>query len=348
MGLPTTMTAAVTVGHGGPEQIEIRHDYPCPRLGAGEVLVEVAAAAVNNTDIWSREGRYGTATDADAVVGWRGVPLDFPRIQGMDVTGEVVGVGEGVQGSWLSRRVLVDPAFEYTGMFPTSIIGSEVDGGFAQYHVCHERQLCDVTGSPLTDAQLACLPCAYGTALGMLNRAACAAAERILVTGASGGVGLAAVQLLAARGCVVVARTSAPHRELVEGSGAAEISLRGVDDLSQLAPVDAVVDVVGGEEFAMAVDRLRAGGRLVTAGAIAGPVVALDLRRLYLLQRTLIGSTMHTPADFRQLAGFAVAGSVSPVVAGTYLLEEIADAQARFVSGNFVGKLVFEPHGTAK
>ncbi len=338
------MTAAITVGHGGPDQIEVRTDQPLPRVGPGEVLIRVTAAAVNNTDIWSREGRYGTAEDADAIVGWRGVPLDFPRIQGMDIAGEVVGFGEGVSASWLSRRVLVDPAVEYTGVFPTSIAGSEVDGGFAQYHVCQERQLCDVTGSPLTDAQLACLPTAYGTALGMLNRADCKTGERVLVTGASGGVGMAALQLLVDRGCIVVARTSAPHRELILALGAAEVSVRGVDDLSDLERVDAVVDVVGGEEFGTAVDRLRAGGRLVTAGAIAGPVVSLDLRRLYLQQRTLIGSTMHTPDDFVQLAQIAVAGAVAPVVAGTYPLSDIAAAQARFLSGDFVGKLVLQPH----
>ncbi len=337
------MTAAVTVAHGGPDRIEIRSDWPVPDLMSGRALVKVTAAAVNNTDIWSREGAYGTATDPDAIAGWRGVPLDFPIIQGIDIAGVVVAVGDDVDRKWVGRRVIVDPAVDYEGGYPTRIVGSETDGGFAQFHACAERQLHDVTSSPLTDPQLSCLPTAYGTALGMINRADCAGGERVLVTGASGGVGMAALQLLLARGCDVVARTSESKRDLIAGLGVAEVSARGVDDVSLLRHVDAVVDVVGGDEFGLLIDRLRDGGRLVTAGAIAGPVVPFDIRRLYLHQRTLIGSTMHTPADFAELAEIAVAGSVEPLVAATFALDRIADAQARFIAKDFVGKLVVQP-----
>lgn len=338
-----TMTAAVTVGHGGPDRIEVHHDWPRPRPGRGQASVRVTAAAVNNTDIWSREGAYGTTDDPDAVVGWKGVPLDFPLIQGIDIAGEVVEVGPDVDPAWIGKRVIVDPAAEYDGEYPSHIVGSEVDGGFAQFYVGDERRLHDVTTSPLTDAQLSCLPTAYGTSLGMLNRADCAAGERVLVTGASGGVGMASLQLLLARGCEVIARTSAARRDQVAELSVAEVSVRGVDDISRLRPVDAVVDVVGGDEFGLIIDRVRDGGRIVTAGAIAGPVVPFDIRRLYLHQRTLIGSTMHTPADFAQLAGLALDGAVAPLVAATYPLADIHAAQAHFTTGNFVGKLVLEP-----
>ncbi len=343
MNEQATMLAAVTMGHGGPDRIEVRDDWPRPGAAPGEVLVRVTAAAVNNTDIWSREGAYGTASDPGAIVGWKGVPLDFPRIQGIDIAGVVADVGSGVDSAWIGTRVLVDPAARYDGDFPVDIVGSEVDGGFAQYHVCAERQLHDVTPSPLTDAQLSCLPTAYGTALGMINRAGCSRGERILVTGASGGVGMAAVQLLVDRGCNVVARTSAAHRDRIVELGVAEVSVRDVDEVSALSHVDAVVDVVGGDEFGAMIDRLRDGGRLVTAGAIAGPVVPFDIRRLYLHQRTLIGSTMHTPDDFAELARIAIAGGVDPLVAATYPLAEITAAQARFLAKDFTGKLVLEP-----
>ena len=338
-----TMTAAVTVGHGGPEMIEIHNDWPVPQLEPGQALVRVTAAAVNNTDIWSREGAYGTTADPAAVVGWKGVPLAFPLIQGMDLAGVVVAVGSGVDAAWIDRRVIVDPAARYDGAFPVDIIGSELDGGFAQFHCCAEGQLHDVTGSPLSDMQLACLPTAYGTALGMINRASCAAGERVLVTGASGGVGMAALQLLVDLGCEVVARTSATHRDLIARLGVAEVSVRGVDAIDRVRHLDAVVDVVGGDEFGPLIDRLRDGGRMVTAGAIAGPVVPFDIRRLYLHQRTLIGSTMHTPADFVALARIAIAGGVRPIVAATYPLTDIAAAQAKFVVRDFFGKLVLEP-----
>ena len=341
MSVPSTMTAAVTLAHGGAEQLEVRSEWPCPQPVPGQALVRVTGAGLNNTDIWPREGAYGTAADADAVVGWKGVPPDFPRIQGIDIVGRISAVGGGVDAVWLDTRVIVDPAARYVDDLPRDIVGSEVDGGFAEYHLCSVAQLHDVSESPLTDRQLACLPTAYGTALGMIDRAACAPGE--LVTGSSGGVGMAAIQLLLHRGCEVVARTKAAHRDLIADLGVAEVSVRDVDQVRDLRPVDAVVDVVGGDEFASLVERLRDKGRLVTAGAIGGPVVSLDLRRLYLQQRTLIGSTMHTPADFRRLAEIANAGGVHPIVAATYPLAEIATAQARFVSRDFVGKLVVVP-----
>lgn len=342
------MTAAVTVRHGGPEVIEIRSDWPVPEVGAADVRVRVTAAALNNTDIWSREGAYGTAEDPDAIAGWKGVPLEFPRIQGIDVAGVVESVGAEVDPAWNGRRVLVDPAVRYAGDFPIEVMGSEADGGFAEYHVCPAHRVHDVSGSPLSDAQLACLPTAYGTALGMINRAGCSAGERVLVTGSSGGVGGAAIQLLTDRGCHVVARTSPSKVEAVEGSGASEISVRGVDALSEMDEVDAVIDVVGGDEFGELVDRLRDGGRLATAGAIAGPLVTLDLRRLYLRQRRLIGSTMHTPRDFAELARIATAGGIRPHVAEVFPLAELGAAQQRFERKDFFGKLVVEPSGTTR
>ena len=197
--------------------------------------------------------------------------------------------------------------------------------------------------SPLTDVQLACLPTACGTALGMPTRARREPGESVLVTGASGGVCMAAVQLLLDRGCDVVARTSAAHRDVFAMLGVGEVSVRGVDALAGVAPVDAAVDVVGGPDFGALVGRLRDRGRLVTAGAIGGPMVTLDLRRLYLQQRTLIGATMHAPAVFADLRAIAVAGGVEPPVAPTFPLTEIAAAQAWFVAGDLVGKLVLVP-----
>jgi NADPH:quinone reductase-like Zn-dependent oxidoreductase len=315
------MTAAVTMRHGGPDAIEIRSDWPVPDVGADDLLVRVTAAALNNTDIWSREGAYGTAEDRGAVAGWKGVPLEFPRIQGIDVVGAVESVGDRVDRAWIGRRVLIDPAVAYAGDFPVEVMGSEVDGGFAEFVACSQGRVHDVSGSPLSDPQLATL----------------------FVTGSSGGVGSAAIQLLVDRGCQVVARTSAAKAARVGEWGAGEISVRGTDRLADTAEVDAVVDVVGGEEFGDLLDRLRDGGRMVTAGAIAGPVVSLDLRRLYLRQRRLIGSTMHTPSDFAQLARIAVAGGVRPEVAEVFPLTDLHRAQERFLEKDFVGKLVVSP-----
>ncbi len=342
------MLAAVTMGHGGQDETVLRTDWNVPDIGPGQGLVRVTAAALNNTDIWSRAGAYGTTENPEAIAGWRGVPLDFPRIQGIDAVGVVQAVGANVDTSWIGRRVIVDPTVEYHGDFPVRVLGSEVDGGFAQFTLATEAQLFDVTDSPLTDAQLACLPTAYGTALGLINRAGCAPGQRVLVTGSSGGVGSAAIQLLLTRGCHVIARTSPGKAEAVRETGVAEVSVRGVDPLADLAEVDRVIDVVGGDEFGELLDRLRDGGRMATAGAIAGPVVQFDIRRLYLRQRTLVGSTMHTPTDFAELCETARRGAIRPVVGGTFPLEELAAAQARFLTKDFVGKLVVEPWAQAE
>lgn len=341
--VPPTMQAAVTRAHGGPEVVEVRSDWPVPKPGPGEALVRVAAAAVNNTDVWTRRGAYGTANDPDAIAGWLGIPLEFPRIQGGDITGVVAAIGPDVDQGLVGRRVLVDPIVTYRQGLPAAVVGSETDGGFAEYHVSAAARLHDVTDSPLSDAQLACLPIAYGTAMGMIERANCLASERVLVTGASGGVGSAAVQLLVARGCHVLAFTSAAKVAVVSAFGPAEIVVRDQDELGQIAEVDAVVDVVGGDDFGAIVDRLRDGGRLVACGAIAGPVVAFDIRRLYLRNRFIIGSTMHTEAHFAELARLARAGAVEPLVAEVYPLGDIAIAQARFEQKDFVGKLVLLP-----
>lgn len=341
----TKMRAAVTSGHGGPGQLNVVSDAPVPLPAPGEVRVRVAAAAVNNTDIWSREGRYGTAADPEAIAGWRGVPLDFPRIQGGDASGTIESVGEGVDPARLGQRVLIDPALydpDTDDGVPTWIMGSEFDGAFAEYVVVRSDRAHDMTDSPLSDVELACLPIAYGTAMGMLERAGFQSGERVLVTGASGGVGLAAVQLAAARGCCVVASTSESKVDLVLAKGASEARIRGDDRLAELGPFDAVAEVVGGTEFGALIAALKPSGRLVVCGAIAGPVVELDLRRLYLEQRRIIGSTMHTAAHFRLLADAARSGAVKPVVAATFPLARIAEAQEMFATKGFVGKIVLE------
>ncbi|NYI97219.1 zinc-binding dehydrogenase [Streptomonospora nanhaiensis] len=344
--VPERMTAVVLTRHGGPEALEVRHDVPTPGLADDQVLVAVAAAGMNNTDVWSREGGYGTAGDPSAVGGWRGVPLDFPRVQGGDIAGRIVGVGARVDPARLGERVLVDGAL-YDSDSPhanaVGLLGSERDGGFAQFAAVEARRAHDVGASPLSDRELAALPIAYGTAVGMLERVGLAPGERVLVTGASGGVGLALVQLARARGCTVVAVTTADKRDQVAAAGADRVLERGAVPREHLdAPVDVVADVVGGPAFPDLVDALGEGGRLVTAGAIAGAEITLDIRRLYLHTRRIVGSAMWTPAHYDRLVEEARRGAFAPVIADTYPLAEIGAAQRAFAEKRFVGKLVLD------
>jgi len=248
--LPEVMTAVVLTRHGGPDALEVRQNVPTPRLAAHEVLVAVAAAGMNNTDVWSRQGSYGTAGDPGAVGGWRGIPLSFPRIQGGDIAGRVVGVGTAVATTWLGRRVLVDSAlYAADDANAIGLLGSEADGGFAQFAAVNAHRLHGVDDSPLSDEELAALPIAYGTAVGMLERSGLAAGERILVTGASGGVGVALVQLARARGCTVVAVTTETEdkREQVLRAGASRVLSRKAVPSQELdESVDVVADVNAG------------------------------------------------------------------------------------------------------
>lgn len=345
------MTAAVLTGFGGHEQLRVRHDVAVPHPGRDEVLVRVTAAAVNNTDLWTRQGAYGLPEDPSASAGWRG-PITFPRVQGGDVAGTVVETGSAVDPALRDERVLVDPALYDTDTAdanPVGLLGSEADGGFAQYVVVAAERVHPMTGSPLSDEQLACLPIAYGTAMGMLERARITAGESVLITGASGGVGLALVQLAAARGAEVTAMTTRDKAELVSRAGANTVVHRDEADspeaIARATPsrLDAVADVAGGDHVNRILPLLREGGRWVIAGAVAGPLVTFDLRRLYLHNLSLIGSSMHTPEHFSRLAETARHGRINPRVAARYPLSEIHAAQDEFARHTHVGKITITP-----
>ncbi|WP_040774306.1 zinc-binding dehydrogenase [Rhodococcus rhodnii] len=344
-----TMRAVRIPRHGGPEVLELV-SVPVPRPERGEVLVKVSAVALNNTDLWTREGAYGSAGDPGALSGWRG-PIGFPRIQGADVAGHVAAVGDGVDAELVGARVLVDPAiYDSDGpdANPVGLMGSERDGGYAEYVTAPAERVHDVTASPLTDDQLASLPTAYGTALGMAERGCLRAGETAVVSGASGGVGLAAVQIARARGATVVAISSAGKLDAVRDAGADHVVDRAGDLPAQLrdaAPdgIDVGLDVVAGELVTQALPLLREGGRWVVAGALGGYEVAFDIRRLYLHNARLVGSAMHTPAQFEQLVETARRGDVAPVVSATFPLDRAADAQRALARRGHVGKIVLHP-----
>jgi len=345
------MTAAVLTRFGAPDVLEVCRDWPRPRPQHGEVLVQVTAAAVNNTDIWTREGAYGLPEDPNAKAGWLG-DFAFPRIQGGDIAGVVVEVGAGVSDDVIGRRVLVDPAIygsDEDDAAPVGYLGSEADGGFAEYVAVDASHAHDVNESPLSDAQLACLPVAFGTAMAMLDRAGLQAGETVLVTGASGGVGLALVQLASALGAQVVAITSGSKGDTVLAAGASAVVNRDESDvpaqIAAAAPdgLHLVADIAGGAGVASLMPLLRTGGRWVIAGAVAGPVIEFDLRRLYLNNVHLIGSSMHTRVHFRRLVDLARTGSLRPHISSTYDLTDIAAAQEEFVARRHIGKIVLLP-----
>ena len=354
------MAAVLLTGHGGLDRLEYRTDVRVPRPGAGEVLVQVAAAGINNTDINTRIGWYSKSVSAatgeggaagftaveDSDASWSGGALEFPRIQGADVCGRVVDVGEGVSADRIGERVLVRNLLRTpVGYRPFECwtFGSECDGGFAQFTVAPSRETYAVR-SALSDEELAAVPCAYSTAENMLQRSR-TGAERVLVTGASGGVGLAAVQLAKRRGATVTAVCSGAKADAVREQGAHHTVERGADLVAALgrASFDVVLDLVGGPGFSALLDLLRTGGRYAVSGAIGGPVTEIDLRTLYLNDLTLLGCTFQEDEVFESLIGYVERAEVAPVVSRTYPLAEIARAQEDFLRKDHVGKLVLVP-----
>jgi NADPH:quinone reductase-like Zn-dependent oxidoreductase len=354
------MHAVLLTGHGGYEALEYRTDVPVPQPKPGEVLIRVAASAVNNTDVNTRIGWYskgvsegsnaggaaGFAGADDADASWTGEPLHFPRIQGADCCGHVVAVGDGVDPARIGERVIVRNLFRsYVGWRPWECwtFGSECDGGFAQYTVAPARETYAVT-CDWSDAELAAIPCAWSTAENMLHRAQ-VGAETVLITGASGGVGSSAVQLAKLRGATVIALAGKAKAAEVLALGADRVIDRDADLVAALGrdSIDVVLDLVGGPGWPQLLDVLKRGGRYVVSGAIAGPLAQIDLRTLYLKDLTLYGATFQQDEVFDNLVSYIEAGRIRPVVARTYPLSEIVQAQKDFLAKGHVGKLVLIP-----
>ncbi len=355
-----TMKAMVLTGHGALDKYEWREDWPMPEPGPMEALIRVGACGLNNTDVNTRTGWYSRAV-TDATTGdahaevheddptWGGRPIEFPRIQGADAVGRVVAVGAGADPGLVGRRVMVDgwqrDWSDSDNMDKAAYFGSETDGGFAEYATCDVRSMA-VVESDLSDAELATFSCSYTTAEGMLNRANAGAGDTVLVTGASGGVGGALIQLAKRRGTRVIAMVAEAKHAAVAGLGPDLILPRAPEGLREALGgerVTVVADVVGGPQWPALIEILERGGRYTCSGAIAGPLVALDLRTFYLRDLTLTGSTVIPAHVFRDVVGYIERGEIRPVLAATYPLSELRAAQQAFIDKRHVGNIVVVP-----
>ncbi len=353
------MKAVVTTGNGGYDRLVYR-DVRRPSPGPTEVLIQVRAAGMNNTEINTRLGWYSSsvqkstedAVEAEQVAptqradgGWNEA-TPFPFIQGTDCCGIVVEVGSDAAKHLLGRRVLVRACMRPDGFSsPENIwMGSDFDGAFAQFVKVPASEVFPVT-CDWSDAELATIPCAYGTAENMIHRAGVRKGMRVLVAGASGGVGSAAIQLAKRRGAYVIGITTPAKASDVRSLGADEVILRGTDPAAVLgkATVDVVVDNVSGPGFPAMLHVLKRGGKLVSSGAIGGPIAELDMRVFYLKDLTLIGCTAWDEPVFPNLISYIERGEIRPLLAMTYPLERIADAQREFLKKSHVGNFVLIP-----
>ena len=351
-----SMWAVVTTGNGGYDKLDYRQE-PIPVPQKGEVLLKVLAAGVNNTEINTRLGWYSSSVTSDtnatadsqeesaeqkADGGWNKA-TPFPFIQGTDCCGEVIQAEDSVL---IGKRVLVRACMRPNGydVMDNVWMASDFDGAFAQYVKVPAGEVFPVD-TDWSDAELATIPCAYGTSENMLHRANLKAGETVLIPGASGGVGSATVQLAKRRGAKVIALTSKGKEDQLKSIGADLILDRNVDLIAALgdSSVDVVVDNVAGPNFPTMLKVLKRGGRYVSSGAIAGPIVDLDMRDMYLKDISLIGSTAWDEPIFPNLIGYIERGEIKPLLAKTFPLKDIAKAQAEFLEKKHFGNFVLIP-----
>lgn len=341
------MKAAVFAEFGGPEVVEIRK-MPMPEPGPGEVRVKVEAAAMNHLDLWVR----------------RGLPIDtpMPHIGGSDIAGVVDRVGPGAGDVPVGTRVVVDPSLHYEWYAgvdrgdafdeaPFQIIGEHTQGGFAQYTVVPATNLLEIPGDfPATLAAAAALVSVTAWRA-LVTRAALVPGEKVLITGASGGLGTAAIQIAKHAGARVYAVTSGEENvRRVTDLGADVVYDRTRVDFSREVwqdtgkrGVEIVFDAVGEAIWQQCLRALAPRGRLVTSGATTGARGVTEIRLVFWKQLSILGSTMGSPVEFRRVMGMVFDGSIRPVVHEVLPLDEARRAHELLEAGGVFGKLVLEP-----
>ena len=354
-----TMKAVITMGNGGYDKLQCRV-VRRPTLESGEALLQVLAAGVNNTEINTRIGWYSssvtTGTEDAAVAeeqkatakedgGWNET-TPFPFIQGTDCCGRIVAVAPDGDQSTIGSRVLVRACIRKSDFncIENIWMGSDFDGAFAQFVKVPASEVFPVK-CDWSDAELATIPCAYGTAENMVHRGKIGRTDNVLVPGASGGVGSAVMQLVKRRGANVTAIAAKAKIEKVLSLGADHVIDRDKDVVASLGEnsMDVIIDNVAGQAFGGLLKVLKPGGRYVSSGAIGGPLVTLDMRTFYLKDLKLIGCTAWDEPVFLNLISYIQRGELQPLVAKIFPLERIADAQREFILKKHVGNFVLIP-----
>ena len=344
---PRTMRAIVMHRHGGPEVLTLEPRWPCPEPGRGEILVRVEACALNFLDIFTREGMPGE-------------PTPLPHITGGDVAGVVAATGPNVGWPTLGDRVLIDPNWgcgscEYCrqGERPRCLRGhmlGEMDpGGLAEYVTCPAGQALAIPDTYSFDLA-ACLPVAWGTAWRMVvTHARPRPAEAVLVLGAGGGVGLAAVQIAKLMGARVIATASTDDKLARITEYGADMVINYAKDtqwdvtvraLTDKRGVDVIIETVGAATWEKSIRALGKGGRLVTSGATSGPIGATDIRYVFRREQRIMGSNGWAHDELRSVAALAFRGALRPVIDRVLPLERTAEGELALERRQVFGKVI--------
>jgi alcohol dehydrogenase len=337
------MRAALLTAHGSTDNIQYRDDYPDPEYGRNEVLIRVGAASINYHDIFTRKGMPG-------------INIPLPLITGSDIAGEVIETGEEVEGWKPGDRVLINPIIGREGKF-TGMIGETVDGGKAEFVVAGDYQLIALPDA-VSYEDASALPLAYGTAHRMMRTIGkVSEGEKVLILGASGGVGVCCVQLAKLAGAtVIVCAGSEDKIQRLKDLGAdhginyhekdfmkATWEIVGKPRVVGDGGVDVVVNYTGGDTWLPSLRCVNIGGRILTCGATAGFEAITDLRYVWTFEQQILGSNGWKPEDLESLLELGASGRMRPVISEVFSLEETARAEQLMEDRKIFGKILVKP-----
>ncbi|GGF80367.1 zinc-binding dehydrogenase [Azorhizobium oxalatiphilum] len=335
------MKAAIIKAHGGPENLVLVDDWARPTAGEGDVVIRVKASSLNYHDVFTRRGMPG-------------IKLELPVVPGLDLAGEVVELGAGVTDVKVGDRVLVDPLNRVEG----GLMGETMDGGLQEFARVRAHQLVPIPDG-VTYEQAAALPVAYGTAYRMMfTNGQIKAGDKVLVLGASGGVGTGAVLLAKLAGAHVIACGSSEEKlaKLKEIGADEVIDYTQVDFAKEVyarfgkphrrkyeGGVDVVVNFTGGDTWVKSLRALKRGGKLLTCGATAGFDPTEDLRFIWTFELKILGSNSWAREDLSALLGYIAEGKLKPVIDKVLPLEQSAEALRLIEERQVIGKVILAP-----
>jgi len=318
--------------HGGLDQLKF-DQWPTPEAAPNHALVEVKACGLNYMDVFVLQGMPD-------------LPTKMPRIPGGDVAGIVRAVGEGVSKDWIGKRVVLFPRFPEGG-----VLGEHGHGGLCEYMSVDQRQLIEIPDA-VNFQQAAALPIAYGTSHRMLfTRGKIKAGEKVLILGASGGVGVSCLQFAKMVGCEVYACTSSAEKgEKLKALGADHIInyveqpdfSKAVWTASGKKGVDVAINFTGGDTWIQTERSMAVNGRILTCGSTAGHISEIDIRFIWFREIDIIGSRAYVPEDIKACLDFVASGQLEPVVEQVFPLRDAAKGIGLLESRNVFGKVIID------
>lgn len=344
-----TMLAAIVREHGGVDQVRTE-EVPRPKMSQpDEVLVRVRTCALNRLDIFARQGLTGP--------GLR--PRRLPFISGVDIAGEVAETGTAVTDWRKGDRVVIYPGVscgrcescrqgEESMCGNYQIIGEHMNGGLAQYCLVPAANL-ERLPEHVPFETAAAVPVAYTTAWRMIvTVGGLRPHERVLVLGASGGVGTAAIRLAKRVGAMVLAVTSDPDKAARLRRIGADVTIdrttqdleEAVRDLTERRGVDMIINPVGGDSWRATVRSLATGGRMLLCGATVGDSPPVSIREIYQAHRQILGAPMGNRGDFRAVFDLVFREEITPIIDRVLPLEKIAEAHQLIERNKLVGKVI--------